>query len=68
MDEDKNMNPMHTFWIFGLGLGIGEWFITGKLSNLITGFLIGMVAWFLLLITIWPPLYRLSKWIIKKIG
>jgi hypothetical protein len=68
MNENKNINPMHTFWIFGLGVGIGAWFYSNKFTNFIEGFLIGMFFWFIMIITIWPLLYGFGKWIIKKIG
>lgn len=65
--HNRKINPMHTFWVFGLGMGIGEWLSTGEISDLVIGFILGVFIWFILIITVWPFIYELvDKWIIKN--
>ena len=66
-ENNQEINSIHTFWIFGLGMGIGQWLIGGTLKDLLGGFFLGIFAWFILLITIWPAIFELSKWIKKKL-
>jgi excisionase family DNA binding protein len=56
-----------TFWIFGLGMGIGAWFVSGKLLDLIAGAIIGAFIWFVLLILFGGLLAKIYKWIKEKL-
>jgi hypothetical protein len=66
---DKNslknkINPVNTFWIFGLGMGLGAWFVSGELFDLIVGIILGTFTWFVLVILLGGPIttiYKLTK-------
>ena len=67
-ENDGKINAMHAFWIFGLGMGIGAWLITSKLSDFLGGIFFGAFGWFFLLIIFGEPVMVISKWIKKKIN
>jgi len=64
--NDKKINLRSTFWIFGLGVGVGSWLISGNLFDLIVGIIMGSLIWFILLILFGGPVMAIYKWT-KKI-
>lgn len=63
----KKINAGHTYWIFGLGIGIGAWSITGRLYDLIMGIVIGLVLWGILLLFFGEIVIIIYKWVKKKL-
>jgi excisionase family DNA binding protein len=60
----NKINPVSTFWIFGLGIGLGSWLISGNLFDFIVGIIMGGFIWFVLLILFGGPvmaIYRRTK-------
>ena len=60
--NDKKINLGSTFWIFGLGVGLGSWLVSGKLSDLIVGIILGAFIWFVLLILFGGLAMTFYKW------
>ena len=68
--NDKKINLISTFWIFGLGVGLGSWLISGNLFDLIAGIIMGGLIWFVLLILFGGSvmaIYRLTKKKLEKL-
>ena len=63
---EGRINPIYTFWIFGLGMGFGSWLISGQLSDFITGAIMGFFIWFVLLTLLGRPAMKICKWIKEK--
>lgn len=64
--NDRKINLRHTFWIFGLGVGLGSWLISGNLFDLIAGIIMGGFIWFVLLILFGGKVMTIYKWTKKK--
>jgi len=62
----NKINPMRTSLIFGLGMGLGSWFVSGELLNFVVGAIIGFFVWFVLLILFGDPAMRIYKWVKEK--
>jgi excisionase family DNA binding protein len=60
--KDK-INPINTFWIFGLGMGLGAWFVSGELFDLFVGMILGAFIWYILLLLFGIPIKKISRWI-----
>ena len=65
--KDK-INGKYTFWIFGLGMGLGSWLVSGNLSDLIAGIIIGAFIWFVLLILFGNLVMTIYKWTKEKLN
>jgi hypothetical protein len=65
---NQKINLKYTFWIFGLGMGLGSWFVSGQLSDFIVGIIIGALIWFVVLILFGGLATRIYKWTKGKIG
>lgn len=68
MDEDESeikISFSHTFWIFGLGMGIGAWLNGGTFSDFGINFIVGVVVWFFLVIILSHPIKKIYKWLSK---
>jgi len=59
--NDKKINLRSTFWIFGLGVGLGAWLISGNLFDLIVGIVMGGLIWFILFILFGGPVMAIYK-------
>jgi hypothetical protein len=69
--NDKKINLISTFWIFGLGVGLGSWLISGNIFDLIVGIIMGGLIWFVLLILFGGPVmavYRRTKNKLEKLS
>jgi len=69
--NDKKINLISTFWIFGLGVGLGSWLISGNLFDFIVGIIMGGFIWFVLLILFGGPvmaIYRRTKNKLEKLS
>ena len=69
--NDKKINLISTFWIFGLGVGLGSWLISGNIFDLIVGIIMGGFIWFVLLILFGGPvmaIYRRTKNKLEKLS
>jgi len=65
--NDKKINLRSTFWIFGLGVGLGSWLISGNLFDLIVGIIMGGFIWFVLLILFGGPIMAIYRRTKKKL-
>jgi hypothetical protein len=63
---DMRISFKSAFWIFGLGMGLGSWFVSGELFDLLTGFIIGIFIWLILLFLFGGLLMTIYKWTKEK--
>jgi hypothetical protein len=63
----NKINSIHTLWIFGLGVGVGSWLVSGKLTDLLTGIILGAFIWFALLILFEGLAMIVYKWTREKL-
>jgi hypothetical protein len=62
INNDRKINPVNTFWIFSLGMGLGSWFVSGDLFSLIAGIIMGALIWFILSFLFGNLILKIFKW------
>jgi hypothetical protein len=65
---DGKISLIRAFWIFGLGMGLGSWFVSGQLFDFFAGTIMGIFIWFVLLIFFGGVIMGIYRWVREKLS